>query len=197
MSIGAGGVITFAGAAGGTASTFTPITPCRLLDTRADGPATGETPPRTAPLGNGETLTVTARGDFGNCTALSPTATGAVLNVTTVNATASSYLTVWPADKVQPLASNLNWGPGQGATPNQVTTGLDGSGRLSLFNSAGSVDVIVDVVGVYEPAGCGRRCCRSGRPSRCNWSCWRQGCQGRCGCSRTRGAGRPCRWAPR
>ena len=128
VSIGAGGVITFAGAAGGTASTFTPITPCRLLDTRDDGPATGETPPRTTPLGPNETLTVTARGDFGNCLALSPTATGAVLNVTTVNATANSYLTVWPADQVQPLASNLNWGPGQGPTPNQVTTGIDSSG---------------------------------------------------------------------
>jgi hypothetical protein len=155
VSIGAGGIITLASAAGGTASTFTPITPCRLLDTRADGPATGETPPRTTPLGKGETLTVTARGDFGNCVALSPTATGAVLNVTTVNASANSYLTVWPADKVQPLASNLNWGPGQGPTPNQVTTGLDSAGKLSLFNNAGTVDVIVDVVGVYEPASGG------------------------------------------
>ena len=155
VSIGAGGLITLASATGGTASSFTPITPCRLLDTRADGPAVGETPPRTTPLGAGETLTVTARGNFGNCLALSPTATGAVLNVTTVNATAGSYLTVWPADKAQPLASNLNWGPGQGPTPNQVTTGLDAAGRLSLFNSAGSVDVIVDVVGLYEPAGAG------------------------------------------
>jgi hypothetical protein len=153
VSIGAGGIITLASAAGGAASTFTPITPCRLLDTRADGPATGDTPARTTPLGKAETLTVTARGNFGNCEALSPTATGAVLNVTTVNASAASYLTVWPADKVQPLASNLNWGPGQGPTPNQVTTGLDSSGKLSLFNSAGTVDVIVDVVGLYEPAG--------------------------------------------
>ena len=62
---------------------------------------------------------------------------------------------MWPADKDKPLASNLNWVGGQGATPNQVTTGLDASGRLSLFNSSGIVDVIVDVVGLYEPAGAG------------------------------------------
>ncbi len=153
VSIGAGGLITFASAAGGTASTFTPITPCRLLDTRVDGPATGETLPRSTPLGQGETLTVTARGNFGKCVALSATATGAVLNVTTVNPSAGSFLTVWPADKDRPLASSLNWVPGQGATPNQVTTGLDSSGKLSLFNNAGTVDVIVDVVGVYEAAG--------------------------------------------
>ena len=62
---------------------------------------------------------------------------------------------MWPADQEQPLASILNWGPGQGATPNHVTTALDADGRFSLYNSAGSVDVIVDVVGLYEPAGAG------------------------------------------
>ena len=154
VSIGAGGLITFASASGGgTASTFTAITPCRLLDTRVDGPATGEPLPRNTPLGQGETLTITARGNFGKCVALSAAATGAVLNVTTVNPSAGSFLTVWPADKDRPLASSLNWVPGQGATPNQVTTGLDSAGKLSLFNNAGTVDVIVDVVGLYEPAG--------------------------------------------
>jgi hypothetical protein len=152
VTLGAGGIIRFASAAGGTASTFTPITPCRLLDTRS-GAATGATPARTSPLGAGESLTVSARGDFGKCVALSATATGATLNVTIVDGTAGSYLTVWPADKAKPLASSLNWTAGQGATPNQVTTALDSSGQFSLFNNAGTVDVIVDVVGLYEPAG--------------------------------------------
>src|SRR3954454_22277345 len=65
VSIGAGGLITFASAAGGSSSTFTVITPCRLLDTRSDGPPTGATPARTAPLGQGQSLTITARGNFG------------------------------------------------------------------------------------------------------------------------------------
>jgi hypothetical protein len=155
VTLGAGGLITFASASSGSASSFTAITPCRLLDTRADGPATGAPLPRSTPLGQGETLTVTARANFGNCLALSPTATGAVLNVTVVNATASSYLTVWPAGQDRPLASNLNWTPGQAATPNQVTTGLDSDGKLSLFNNTGKIDVIIDVVGLYEPASAG------------------------------------------
>jgi hypothetical protein len=95
---------------------------------------------------------VPARGSFGLCNSLSASATAAVLNVTVVNPTAGSYLTVWPADKTKPLASSLNWSAGQAATPNQVTTALDPSGMLSLFNNAGTVDVIVDVVGLYEPA---------------------------------------------
>ena len=77
VSIGAGGLITFASASSGSASTFTPITPCRLLDTRADGPATGSTPPRTTPLGQQEAITIPARGNFGNCVGLSATDTDA------------------------------------------------------------------------------------------------------------------------
>ncbi len=100
-------------------------------------------------------MTIPARGNFGNCAALSPTATGAVLNVTTVNSTAGSFLTVWPADQERPLASNLNWIAHQAATPNQVTTGLDSDGNLSVFNATGTVDVIIDVVGMYEPASSG------------------------------------------
>ena len=155
VSIGAGGLITFASAAGGTASTFAAITPCRLLDTRADGPATGERPAKNTPLAQGQTLTITARGDFGNCAALSQTATGVVLNVTALNSTASSFLTVWPADKSRPFVSSLNWVGGQAPTPNQVTTGIDSFGQLSLYNNTGTVDVIVDVVGVYEPTSGG------------------------------------------
>jgi hypothetical protein len=126
-----------------------------LLDTRVDGPATGAAHPRSTPLGQQETLKVPARGNYGQCVALSPTATGAVLNVTTVNSTTGSFLTVWPADKQRPLASNLNWMAHQGATPNQVTTGLDADGQLNLFNATGTVDVIIDVVGMYEPASGG------------------------------------------
>jgi hypothetical protein len=155
VSIGAGGLITFASASSGAASSFTPITPCRLLDTRGGGLATGATPPRAAPLGQGEAITIPARGDFGKCVGLSPTDTGAVLNVTIVNPSAGSFLTVWPADKGRPLASSLNWVAGQGATPNQVTTALDSSGQFSIFNNGGTVDVIIDVVGLYEPAGSG------------------------------------------
>ncbi len=96
-----------------------------------------------------------ARGNFGRCVGLSSTDTGAVLNVTIVNPSAGSFLTVWPADKDRPLASSLNWVAGQGATPNQVTTALDPSGQFSIFNNGGTVDVIVDVVGLYEPASAG------------------------------------------
>ena len=182
VSIGAGGLITFASASGGTASVFTPITPCRLLDTRADGPAVGATPPRATPLGQGETLTIPARGSFGLCNSLSAAATGAVLNVTVVNPTAGSYLTVWPADKPKPLASSLNWTAGQSATPNQVTTALDPSGHAQP---------VQQLRHGRRDRRCRRpvRTCLDRRRRRCDRTCWScrpgrsrrsQGRQGRC-----------------
>jgi hypothetical protein len=74
------------------------------------------------------------------------------LNVTVVNATASSFLTVWPSDEGRPLASSLNWVAGAPATPNKVDVKLSADGKISLFNLAGTVDVLADVVGYYSPA---------------------------------------------
>jgi hypothetical protein len=69
-----------------------------------------------------------------------------VLNVTVTNTSAASYLTVWPAGVPRPLASNLNWVGGQ-TVPNLVEVAVGLNGRVSIFNAAGSVDVIFDVAG--------------------------------------------------
>ena len=121
-----------------------PITPCRVLDTRA---AT-HVGPRTTPLGAGESYAVTATGSAGNC-AVPSGAVGLVTNVTAIHGTSGSYLTVWPSDVVRPTVSDLNWVAGQPPTPNQVTVGLSSTGtpgQVSFFNAAGRVDLVVDVV---------------------------------------------------
>ena len=119
-----------------------PISPCRLADTRP-GVLVG---PRSTPIGSAETYTLTATGAQGAC-AVPVGAVGLVLNVTVLHGTKASFLTVWPADQVRPSASNLNWVAGQAPTPNQVTVGLSTAGQLSVYNSAGTVDLLVDVVG--------------------------------------------------
>jgi hypothetical protein len=75
-------------------------------------------------------------------------ATAVVLNVTATETTAPSFLTVWPAGEARPTASNLNWVAGQ-TVPNLVTAKLGQGGRLSIYNLAGTVDVIADVAGYY------------------------------------------------
>ena len=93
------------------------------------------------------------------------------MNVTFVNPTASGFLTVFPAGNPPvPWTSNLNWVAGHQPAPNAVTTQLSSNGRIEFYNNAGTVDVIADVVGYYEPATSGppgpTRCARSTRRPR-------------------------------
>ncbi|MFN8023939.1 MAG: YncE family protein [Acidimicrobiales bacterium] len=146
VSIGGGGLLTArASLDSGDRTVFVPITPCRLLDTR---PGSDNVGPRATPIGANEVYTATVRGTNGNCTIPSD-AVGVAMNVVAVNATASSYLTVFPADVSRPLASNLNWVARQAPTPNAVTADLSADGRISFYNLTGQVDIAADIVGYY------------------------------------------------
>ena len=135
---------------GGTASSLVPITPCRLVDTRAANVVGG----RATPVAAQEIVSFAVWGTNGNCT-IPNTATGIATNVTAVNPNANSYLTVFPADAAQPVTSNLNWTPTSPPTPNQVTVGLSAAGAIKVFNNAGSIDIIIDIVGYYVPSPSG------------------------------------------
>ncbi len=71
------------------------------------------------------------------------------------NPTASSFLTVYPADAAKPNSSNLNWTATSSPTPNQVTVGLSAGGAINVWNYGGNVDVIIDIVGYYQPSTSG------------------------------------------
>jgi hypothetical protein len=147
ISLGAGGIgITHATTSSGERAIYTPINPCRLADVR---PAPNTVGPRTAGLGPDETYTLDGWGAVGDCNL--PTGTsGLALNVTAVDPTAPTFLRLWPADGTQPTTSNLNPTPGEPPTPNAVNVGLSAAGKFSIFNRFGTVNVIVDVVGVYD-----------------------------------------------
>jgi hypothetical protein len=115
---------------------YHPLTPSRILDTRATGVALGAAAPMD--------VQVTGRGGVP-----SSGVSAAVLNVTVTAPTAVSYLTVFPAGELRPVAANLNYGAGQ-TVPNLVTAKLGGGGRLSMYNATGSTQVIVDVTGWYD-----------------------------------------------
>ena len=160
VPVGAGGQISMFNNSGGvdvvvdvlgwfpTGASYTGLTPARLMDTRAgqvtiDGQAAGGGQVGPAASVN---LTVTGRGGVPG------SGVGAVaLNVTATNPSASSYLTVWPAGAARPTASNLNFVGGE-TVPNMVVVPVGANGQISLFNNAGGVDVIVDVLGWF-PTG--------------------------------------------
>ncbi len=123
---------------------FTGLAPARLMDTRGGATTDGAFRGGGA-IGAGRSvdLVVTGRG-------MVPAAgVGSVaLNVTAVGATAESYMTVWPGGRAMPTASNLNYLAGD-VFPNMVIVPVGAGGRVSLFNAAGSTDVLVDVLGWF------------------------------------------------
>ena len=119
-----------------TGATYHPVTPSRILDTR-DGPG---------PLGGPAAMEVQVAG-LGGVPASGVSAV--VTNVTVTAPTASSFLTVFPAGEALPLASNLNFGPGQ-TVPNLVAAKLGAGGRLGIYNAAGATHVIADVAGWFD-----------------------------------------------
>jgi hypothetical protein len=135
-------------AAGNSPSSLVPIVPCRLADTRADQ----QVGSRGQPIPANTSVTFAVWGTNGECT-IPSTATGIATNVTIVNPSAGSFLTVYPSDAAtRPKASNLNWLPGSPPTPNQVTVALSADGAINVYNLAGTVDVIIDIVGYYVQA---------------------------------------------
>jgi hypothetical protein len=137
-----GGYFTDA-SSGGTGSALAPLAPARILDTR-DG--TGGV---SSPLASGVVLAVQVAGLKGVPPMQAGTPPKAVvLNVTVTNPTASSYLTLWPDGNLPPLASDLNYRRGQ-TVANLVVVQVGADGKVRLFNPAGSVDVVIDIVGWY------------------------------------------------
>jgi len=120
--------------------TFTPVDPVRLLDTRD-----GNGAPR-APLGGGQTLHLQVTGR-GGVPATSVTAV--VLNMTVVSPTSAGFLTVFPSGVPRPTASNLNF-PAKWIGANAVTVPIGTNGQVDIYNPAGNVDVVADVLGYYN-----------------------------------------------
>ena len=125
-------------------STYNPVTPARILDTR-DG--TGSA---AAPLGPGETIDVAAAG-VGGVPASDVLAV--VVNVTAVDMVGpETFLTVYPTGSARPLASSLNLTEGR-VVPNLVVARVGAEGRFSIYNHQGQVGVIADVQGWYFASG--------------------------------------------
>jgi hypothetical protein len=115
----------------------TGVAPFRLLDTRY-GPASPLTP-----FGARESRPLTVAGVAGS--GVPADATSVVLNVTAINATAATHVSVTPNPVASPTTSNLNVAPGE-IVPGLVSVPTSG-GAVSLYNNAGSLDLIVDIVG--------------------------------------------------
>lgn len=117
---------------------FTANSPVRVLDTRASGP-----------VGPGQKVTI----DLAGRGYLPPAGLGGVvLNVTGVAPTKATYLTVYPTGAARPLASNLNLRAGT-TVANLVFAKVSASGKVDIYNEAGSTHVVADIAGWFLRRG--------------------------------------------
>jgi hypothetical protein len=141
----------------GIESSFLPIPPCRLVDTR-----------QTAnPLLPGVVQTFTFRGRCrvpgltGGGGRESNIATALALNIVAVGATGPGFITIWPANQTMPLASSINYSSvtetgglniANGIIMpmcDQVTESPCSSGDVSFRAAVNPVHLVVDVVGYF------------------------------------------------
>jgi len=121
--------------------------PMRICDTR---PVTSFSPQNQCsghPIGAGtpNQLAINVRGLAGVPNA----ATAVVLNLTGIGPTQATFLTVFPGGAV-PNASDLNLSAGE-TRPNLVVATVNPTnGKVTIWNQAGTLNVIVDVLGWYS-----------------------------------------------
>src|SRR6185295_7120582 len=120
---------------------FFTLPPCRAIDTRflAGGP-----------LVSGAAASYLVAG---TC-AVPPTAKAIAANVFVANPSASGFFVFYPGDAAPPVASTINFGPGQTRANNAILSLTpDGNGALAILPfvaGGGQADVIVDVTGYFE-----------------------------------------------
>jgi hypothetical protein len=159
VPIGTGGKVTFYNGSGSadllvdvngyftdssaSGSVFVGVPPSRIVDTRFGIGAL------STPVGPGAFIPVTVAG-VGGVPAMGSGTTprAVVVNVTVTNPTSASFLTVWPSGTSMPLSSDLNF-VGRQTVPNLVVVQVGTDGKIDVFNSVGSTDVVVDIVGWF------------------------------------------------
>ncbi len=131
---------------------FTPLTPCRIVDTRLAGGA----------ISGGSSRAFDARGqdlDYqggGECADLAEDAPAIAINVTVANPAGRGFLTLYPEGETRPLASTINYAAETLTLANSTIiktaslTGLDF--RVYALTST---DVVIDLLGVFGPIDSG------------------------------------------
>ena len=123
------------------ASTYTPVNPARLADTRAGQPGSDG-----FARVNPNTIRVQVSGRAG----IPSGATAAVLNITSVNASEAAFVTAFPAGNPLPNAASLNVDKPGRIIGNLATVQLSPGGAVDLYMNQ-PMDLVVDVAGAYTP----------------------------------------------
>ena len=119
---------------------YTAVTPQRLLDTRVSG----------------QQLTGSNSLQVSVASAVPADTTAVAINLTGVNATANTTLTAYPGPTT-PKTSNLNLSRADPTVAVFAIVTLDAAKSFMVrSNTSGRVDVVIDLLGYFDPAGIGK-----------------------------------------
>jgi hypothetical protein len=122
-------------------SSFVPVTPCRVADTRnSDGPFGG--PVIAGQSSRDFAIPVSPCG-------IPPTAQAYALNVTVVPTGSLRFVTVWPSGQPQPVVSTLNSYDGR-IKSNAAIMPAGTNGAITVF-ATDNTHVILDITGYFAP----------------------------------------------
>lgn len=133
---------------------FTPVTPCRIVDTRVAGGVISANSSR-AFLGvaiNSGTNFSSQGGSATDCGVAAVGASAIVINVTAVTPAAAGYATVYKSGQSRPLAASVNYAPGD-VVNNTVVVGIPNPLAITDFviYTFAQSHYVVDIVGYYSP----------------------------------------------
>lgn len=132
---------------------FTPVAPCRIIDTREPGGNTGRLVADAARNFLAWTTTnfSVQGGSATNCNLTGNTNTAAiVVNFTVVGPSTGGYITAFPANTAAPLAATLNFNAGD-VRGNNATLKLNqaaGQAQFKVYTTS-QTHLVADVVGYY------------------------------------------------
>jgi hypothetical protein len=122
----------------GTSGTYNALVPARILDTREGiGGVAG-------PIAGGTSVDVQITGQ-GGVPAVGVSAV--ILNATVTQTAGGGHLTISPTGSAMPLASDLNYAPGD-TRPNLAVVRVGAGGKVNLYSSV-TTHVIFDVAGYF------------------------------------------------
>lgn len=125
---------------------FVPVTPSRLVDSRASSSVGGF----VTPWGPGTVRQIQVTGRGG----VPADAAGVVVNIAAVKPSSSGGLTIWPTGEPQPASPDVRTTAGM-TLDDLVTVPVGNGGAVSIANTRGTVDVLVDVVGYLTTSTAG------------------------------------------
>lgn len=132
---------------------YTPVTPCRILDTRVAGGALagGFTRDFNAVVGAGGNFS-SQGGSATDCGVVAAGQAAVVINLTAVTPTGGGFATAYPFGVTRPLASSVNYTAGA-IVNNAIVVKLPSpltTKDFTLYTFA-TADFVADIVGYYAP----------------------------------------------